>query len=176
MATGICVALTAATFGLTVAAPHADAVMLESQDGSMGASFLPYDSSTGDVWSEFDVAVGQTVKGRLSFFNKNHEWAHIDPSDIDITSSDEDIAKVSYESHSWVLTISPTKVGTTTITMKSKTDESLNGLLRLKVWLKSIQLRSVSFLTTNLVRRQTPQRWVTRMIVRKNAGTRIMHY
>ena len=35
MATGICVALTAATFGLTVAAPHADAVMLESQDGSM---------------------------------------------------------------------------------------------------------------------------------------------
>lgn len=49
IATGICVALTAATFGLTVAAPHADAVMLESQDGSMGASFLPYDSSTGDV-------------------------------------------------------------------------------------------------------------------------------
>lgn len=132
MATGICVALTAATFGLTVAAPHADAVMLESQDGSMGASFLPYDSSTGDVWSEFDVAVGQTVKGRLSFLNKNHEWAHIDPSDIDITSSDEDIAKVSYESHSWVLTISPTKVGTTTITMKSKTDESLNGSLKIK--------------------------------------------
>ena len=132
MATGICVALTAATFGLTVAAPHADAVMLESQDGSMGTSFLPYDSSTGDVWSEFDVAVGQTVKGRLSFFNKNHEWAHIDPSDIDITSSDEDIAKVSYESHSWVLTISPTKVGTTTITMKSKTDESLNGSLKIK--------------------------------------------
>lgn len=132
IATGICVALTAATFGLTVAAPHADAVMLESQDGSMGASFLPYDSSTGDVWSEFDVAVGQTVKGRLSFFNKNHEWAHIDPSDIDITSSDEDIAKVSYESHSWVLTISPTKVGTTTITLKSKTDESLNGSLKIK--------------------------------------------
>lgn len=70
IATGICVALTAATFGLTVAAPHADAVMLESQDGSMGASFLPYDSSTGDVWSEFDVAVGQTVKGRLSFLIK----------------------------------------------------------------------------------------------------------
>ena len=132
IAAGICVALTAATFGLTVAAPHADAVMLESQDGSMGASFLPYDSSTGDVWSEFDVAVGQTVKGRLSFFNKNHEWAHIDPSDIDITSSDEDIAKVSYESHSWVLTISPTKVGTTTITLKSKTDESLNGSLKIK--------------------------------------------
>lgn len=44
IAAGICVALTAATFGLTVAAPHADAVMLESQDGSMGASFLPYDS------------------------------------------------------------------------------------------------------------------------------------
>lgn len=132
IAAGICVALTAATFGLTVAAPHADAVMLESQDGSMGASFLPYDSSTGDVWSEFDVAVGQTVKGRLSFFNKNHEWAPIDPSDIDITSSDEDIAKVSYKSHDWVLTISPTKVGTTTITMKSRADESLNGSLKIK--------------------------------------------
>lgn len=132
IAAGICVALTAATFGLTVAAPHADAVMLESQDGSMGASFLPYDSSTGDVWSEFDVAVGQTVKGRLSFFDKNHEWAPIDPSDIDITSSDEDIAKVSYKSHDWVLTISPTKVGTTTITMKSRADESLNGSLKIK--------------------------------------------
>lgn len=132
IAAGICVALTAATFGLTVAAPHADAVMLESQDGSMGASFLPYDSSTGDVWSEFDVAVGQTVKGRLSFFNKNHEWAPIDPSDIDITSSDEDIAKVSYKSRDWVLTISPTKVGTTTITMKSRADESLNGSLKIK--------------------------------------------
>lgn len=132
IAAGICVALTAATFGLTVAAPHADAVMLESQDGSMGASFLLYDSSTGDVWSEFDVAVGQTVKGRLSFFNKNHEWAPIDPSDIDITSSDEDIAKVSYKSRDWVLTISPTKVGTTTITMKSRADESLNGSLKIK--------------------------------------------
>lgn len=39
---------------------------------------------------------------------------------------------MSYKSRDWVLTISPTKVGTTTITMKSKADESLNGSLKIK--------------------------------------------
>lgn len=132
IAAGLCVTLMAATFGLTAAAPHADAAMLESQDGSISTTFYSYDSSAGNVWSDFDVAVGQTVQGRLSFLNKNDGWAYINSDDIDITSSDEDIAKVSYESHSWVLTISPTKVGATTITLKSKTDESLNGSLKIK--------------------------------------------
>lgn len=72
------------------------------------------------------------MKGTLSFSNKNERWAPINSDDIDITSSDEDIAKVGRESHSWVLTISPTKVGTTTITVKSKANESLSGTVKIK--------------------------------------------
>ena len=50
IAAGLCVTLMAATFGLTAAAPHADAAMLESQDGSISTTFYSYDSSAGNVW------------------------------------------------------------------------------------------------------------------------------
>lgn len=128
----ICIALSVGTFGLTTAAPHADAAMLESRDGSIVMSFFPDDPTGNGVWSTFDIAVGQTVKGTLSFLNENDGWSPINSDDIDITSSDEDIAKVSRESYNWVLTISPTKVGTTTITVKSKANESLNGTVKIK--------------------------------------------
>lgn len=128
----ICIALSVGTFGLTAAAPHADAAMLESRDGSIVMSFFPDDPTGNGVWSTFDIAVGQTVKGTLSFLNENDGWSPINSDDIDITSSDEDIAKVSRESYNWVLTISPTKVGTTTITVKSKANESLNGTVKIK--------------------------------------------
>ena len=106
--------------------------MLESRDGSIVMSFFPDDPTGNGVWSTFDIAVGQTVKGTLSFLNENDGWSPINSDDIDITSSDEDIAKVSRESYNWVLTISPTKVGTTTITVKSKANESLNGTVKIK--------------------------------------------
>lgn len=132
IAASICIALSVGTFGLTTAAPHADAAMLESRDGSIVMSFFPDDPTGNGVWSTFDIAVGQTVKGTLSFLNENDGWSPINSDDIDITSSDEDIAKVSRESYNWVLTISPTKVGTTTITVKSKANESLNGTVKIK--------------------------------------------
>lgn len=132
IAASICIALSVGTFGLTTAAPHADAAMLESRDGSIVMSFFPDDPTGNGVWSTFDIAVGQTVKGTLSFLNENDGWSPINSDDIELTSSDEDIAKVSRESYNWVLTISPTKVGTTTITVKSKANESLNGTVKIK--------------------------------------------